>query len=252
MNNPSPWLEFWIFQALKKIPPELVATRKIINTINTDIFTLIVGPAQKPDKPHYSTVFRYKNVTWFYDYKLKSFYDDEGKAYRKSRLKVTPDGEIKTQQMRIPITTNISNEIQASISWWASLCHSIDAQIVEEVVRICREEHLFTPITICDCFIFPFDKKDIVKIVLNKSHSNVFKSHQNDSDITNKVWLEEVWLNPTLENLKNLNDKPNEKQLLEIKGKWDGLWLSNKNISENKMRAISEIFRAKHHYTLEI
>lgn len=172
--------------SLKHVSPELVSIRSIISTINKEIINKLI-PKDKVNAKHFTTVFSYDNVDFLFDYKLKSFYDENNKSIKICRARVTKDGDLVEQQYRLGITTNITNQSQVSVSWFASLCHSIDAQIVEKAVILSYKELNLFLITICDCFVIPFKDRLSIINILKRAYSTVF---MNDNNITNKEWLE--------------------------------------------------------------
>jgi len=189
------------------------------------------------DKTIYMTTIEHKDCITKYDYKTK---DEILKKVWNSEKKYSED-------LSLNIISNKTDVDQSNRALLPILTQHHDAAVIRELIRLCEENHNFTPTTIHDGASCHPNNVDNLAINFKKSFATVF----GNSKMTNKQLLEKVWLTPTLKNLEEFAIK---KDLDSIKLFWDNCWLTSTNSDEElieKIVNLKPILESNSHWDYE-
>jgi hypothetical protein len=225
-------LSMTLHHKLNKVSPKTTILRRIL--VNTESIILKKMSECSEKDIFYTNVIKHKDCSIFWDYKVKT---SANISVWKKDLGYSVKQFFK-EMTNTPCVTQNKNTLPPL------LIHSIDGAVIRKLITICDQDYGFNVITVHDCSMCHPNNVD--KML------NAWKSAINyvlgEGKLTNKEFLEKIWLNPTLEYLKTLLS---EEDISEIKNEWESEWLKKEKQQIIQVVRSNEVFGSLHNLSYE-
>jgi hypothetical protein len=226
-------LSLKVWHKFQKVSPRTTKLRKIIQKTETAIIKLVKESTSKLTKDNdvfYTNVLEHHDFTIYWDYKEKK--EVSWGVYKK---------EIKSTRRQIfTVMSNESHEKENINSFPLLFIHSIDSAVMRMLILTCDLNWGFIPGSVHDCGLtHPNDLGKMLNAWKASIHAVL-----GSGKLTNKQFLEKIWLLPTLGYLENNLKK---KDLNGIKDLWDSEWGEIPDME--KTINSHDVFKSVHNFT---
>jgi hypothetical protein len=225
-------LSMTLHHKLNKVSPKATILRRIL--VNTENIILKKMSKCSEKDIFYTNVIKHEDCSIFWDYKVKA---SANISVWKKDLGYSVKQFVK-EMTNVPCVTQNKNTLPPL------LIHSIDGAVIRKLITVCDQTYGFNVITVHDCSMC--HPNNVAKML--DAWKFAINYVLGEGKLTNKEFLEKIWLNPTLEYLKTLLS---EEDISEIKNEWNDEWSKKESKGIVQVVRSDKVFGSLHNLSYE-